>query len=106
MELALAIRRCLHAYGIHSSTIQPEFCLDPEHDHSGSTDAGDENLDSPHGSAARTSNPVSCVASKAGSVREPDACLLECGDQCGPGKTCCAPAPSSTDSHDGHDHAH
>jgi len=106
MELALAIRRCLHAYGIHSSTIQPEFCLDPEHDHSGSTDAGDEHLDSPQGSAARNSNPTSRVASKAGSFREPDACLLECGDQCGPGKSCCAPAPSSSDSHDGHDHSH
>lgn len=107
MELAQAIRRCLHAYGIHSSTIQPEFCLDPEHDHSGSTDAGDEHIDSPQGSSAarNNSNPNSRVASKAGSVREPDACLLECGDQCGPDKSCCAPAPSQ-DSHDGHDHAH
>lgn len=105
MELAVAIRRCLHAYGIHSSTIQPEFCLDPEHDHSGSTDAGDEHWDSPQGSAARNSNPTSRVASKAGSVCEPDACLLECGDQCGPGKSCCAPAPSQ-DSHEGHDHSH
>lgn len=105
MELALAIRRCLHAYGIHSSTIQPEFCLDPEHDHSGSTDAGDEH-DSPEGSsAARHSHPASRVPSKAGSVREPDACLLECSDQCGPGKACCEPA-ESTDSHEGHDHDH
>ncbi|KAM0712530.1 hypothetical protein Q7P37_011627 [Cladosporium fusiforme] len=102
MDLAKAVRRCLHAYGIHSSTIQPEFCLDPEHDHSGSTDAGDEHFDSP---TARTSNPASRVASKAGSVCEPDACLLECGDQCGPDKSCCAPAPSQ-DSHDDHDHAH
>lgn len=29
MQLARAVRKCLHAYGIHSSTIQPEFCLDP-----------------------------------------------------------------------------
>ncbi len=29
MELARAVRSCLHAYQIHSSTIQPEFRLDP-----------------------------------------------------------------------------
>lgn len=33
MHLAQGIRKCLHEYGIHSSTIQPEFCLDPDHDH-------------------------------------------------------------------------
>jgi zinc transporter 1 len=105
MELALAIRRCLHAYGIHSSTIQPEFCLDPEHDHSGSTDAGDEHGSQEGSSAARPSHPASRVPSKAGSVREADACLLECSDQCGPGKACCEPA-ESTHSQEGHDHDH
>jgi len=104
MELAKAVRRCLHAYGIHSSTIQPEFCLDPDHDHSGSTDAGDEHFDSP-GGARTSSNPASRVASKAGSVCEPDACLLECGDQCGPGKSCCAPTPAQEEGDD-HDHGH
>lgn len=33
MELARRARRCLHAYGIHSATIQPEFCLDALHQH-------------------------------------------------------------------------
>ena len=33
MELARRVRRCLHAYGIHSATIQPEFCLNEDHDH-------------------------------------------------------------------------
>lgn len=28
MQLAKRARKCLHAYGIHSATIQPEFCLD------------------------------------------------------------------------------
>lgn len=93
MELAQAIRKCLHEYGIHSSTIQPEFCLDPEHDHDNS---------SPNGSAKR-SKPASRVASKAGSVCEPN-CLLECGDECGTGKGCCG--PSTTDSGDSHDHSH
>lgn len=80
MELARAIRKCLHEYGIHSSTIQPEFCLDPEHDHNGS-DGGAGVNGSPPGGKAQGRR----IASKAGSVREPDACLLECGDDCGGG---------------------
>lgn len=109
MQLAQAIRQCLHAYGIHSSTIQPEFCLDPDHDHSPQdTDGQNEHDgdDSPTGSARR-SKPNSRIASKAGSIRDPDACLLECGDECGGGKSCCAPAPKDGhDDHSGHDHAH
>ena len=85
MELALAIRKCLHEYGIHSSTIQPEFCLDPEHDHKGGD--SEESGSAAGGEAAHGSR----IASKAGSVREPDACLLECGDACGGGKSCCPP---------------
>lgn len=34
MQLARAIRECLHEYGVRSSTIQPEICLDANHDHS------------------------------------------------------------------------
>jgi zinc transporter 1 len=101
MELAQAIRKCLHEYGIHSSTIQPEFCLDPEHDHGNDAD-GAHDQNSPTGSAKR-SKPTSRVASKAGSVREPN-CLLECGDECGTGKGCCE--PGSTDAGEGHDHGH
>jgi len=33
MELSRMARKCLHAYGIHSATIQPEFCTDAEHAH-------------------------------------------------------------------------
>lgn len=65
MELASAVRTCLHAYGIHSSTIQPEYTKEEE-----------------------------AVASRTGSTRgspeEEAACLLECGDGCVDGK-CCAP---------------
>lgn len=113
MELARAIRDCLHEYGIHSSTIQPEFCLDPKHDHSAPAD------DSAHfdGSSAAASSKlpktVSKQASKVGSLRsDADPCLLDCDDACGNGKTCCGPAEqgSGEDSHDhdhaGHDHSH
>ncbi|KAK8074691.1 zinc homeostasis factor 1 [Apiospora hydei] len=33
MKLAKSARKCLHEYGIHSATIQPEFCLDETCNH-------------------------------------------------------------------------
>jgi zinc transporter 1 len=82
MELARQIRECLHEYSIHSSTIQPEFCLDASHDHSAapSDESGDE-------AANRSKNP----SLKGG----PDACLLECPDSCGNAKQCCEPGTQS-----------
>lgn len=93
MQLARAIRRCLHAYGIHNSTIQPEFCLDSTHRHTSGHNSEDEGHSSGRSPDA---DPQSRGASKRGSgapsIRsQPDACLLECGDECGDGKQCCAP---------------
>lgn len=85
MELARAARQCLHAYGIHSATIQPEFCLDQSHDHIEGTLVG---LD--------------------GATRQPtcglddDNCLLGCVDNC-KGKGCCS-TPASGGSQHEHDH--
>jgi len=113
MELARAIRDCLHEYGIHSSTIQPEFCLDPQHDHSAPASdnthfhGAAEDASSRSGPAA--SKTVSKQASKAGSLRnDADACLLDCGDACGNGKTCCGPTetPEQQQHSDEHDHDH
>ncbi|KAE8448548.1 hypothetical protein EG329_009429 [Mollisiaceae sp. DMI_Dod_QoI] len=93
MELAKAVRRCLHAYGIHSATIQPEFCLDKDHDH---------NLERPG------------AVGLDGIVGQPrcgldvdDMCLLECVDDCR-GRGCCSsktvePQHNHSD-HDGHIH--
>ncbi|EFE42431.1 hypothetical protein TRV_02871 [Trichophyton verrucosum HKI 0517] len=64
MTLARHVRKCLHAYGIHSSTVQPEFYPGSE-----------ENSLRP-GSSQLTS-----VAS--------ESCLLECGEDCAPGRQCC-----------------
>ncbi|EZF13796.1 hypothetical protein H112_06168 [Trichophyton rubrum D6] len=64
MALARHVRKCLHAYGIHSSTVQPEFYPGSE-----------ENSLRP-GSSQLTS-----VAS--------ESCLLECGEDCAPGRQCC-----------------
>lgn len=77
MRLARQVRRCLHAYGIHSSTIQPEFA--PESD-------GEDN-----GQASSSRGTEEVVSSRAASVRDgdPQACLLECDANCARGGQCC-----------------
>ena len=108
MQLARDIQVCLHEYGIHSSTIQPEFCLNSEHHHSPKVGASSNDEDHGHSHDGSTSKPISKKGSKDGSLRsEPDACLLDCGDECGPGKRCCAPDEEmeARDDH-GHGHAH
>ncbi|KAF1840411.1 zinc/cadmium resistance protein-like protein [Cucurbitaria berberidis CBS 394.84] len=83
MDLARQVRQCLHEYGIHSSTIQPEFCLDASHDHS----AAGSDESSPEDGGSNSKNP---------SVKDgPDACLLECPDSCGNAKQCCEPGNKS-----------
>ncbi|KAK0729299.1 cation efflux protein [Apiosordaria backusii] len=100
MEVARMARKCLHAYGIHSATIQPEFCLDEAHDHESVVNMG---LD---GSTV-------IAAPRCGELEE-DACLLDCVDDC-VGKGCCSASvpgsrPESRRSHShsdhGHDHSH
>ncbi|KGO66504.1 Cation efflux protein [Penicillium italicum] len=77
MHLARQVRRCLHAYGIHSSTIQPEFA--PE------SDTED------NGQASSSRGTDDHVPSRAASVWEgdPQACLLECDTKCAPKGQCC-----------------
>jgi zinc transporter 1 len=75
MQLARRARKCLHGFGIHSATIQPEFCLDQKHQHSENV-AGlnfDGNLDEPN----------------------PEVCLLECVDDCEAQGCCPGQNPSS-----------
>lgn len=63
MELARRARKCLHGFGIHSATIQPEFCLDQKHQHE--QEAASLALDGAADGSAKG-----------------DACLLECIDDC------------------------
>jgi zinc transporter 1 len=72
MHLARQIRQCLHGYGIHSSTIQPEFCLPSE---DGSPKPGSSTT------AANSSGPDSPTAD--------NSCLLDCGDDCADKNQCC-----------------
>ncbi|KAL1969227.1 hypothetical protein VTN77DRAFT_481 [Rasamsonia byssochlamydoides] len=82
MLLARQVRKCLHAYGIHSSTIQPEF----------TTESDMEDNQGPLISRPGSGDDVSSanLPSRAASFRgEPSACLLECGDECRGGGQCC-----------------
>merc|ERR1712098_128428 len=68
MTVVKAIRECLHEYGIHSATVQPEFCLDPEHDHADQVHIS-TSLD-----GSETPLPISGL--------DEDACLVGCVDDC------------------------
>ncbi|KAK4188511.1 cation efflux protein [Podospora australis] len=96
MEVAKMARKCLHAYGIHSATIQPEFCLDARHDH-------EEDI------AMGLDGSTVIGAPRCGTVEE-SPCLLDCVDDC-VGKGCCSSSipgsrPESSHSHSDHDHGH
>lgn len=91
MQLSKEIRECLHGHGIHSATLQPEFCLDKDHDHD--FNGASVGLDGQ-------------FHTKCG-MEDDDSCLLECVDNC-KGKGCCStqavePQHSHSD-HDGHTH--
>ena len=101
MRLAKAIRTCLHEYGIHSSTIQPEFCLDTDHNHTKEPSLSGETNGHNNQDGASSSKQASKQASRQPSLNSvPDGCLLDCDDNCD-GGGCCAPTPKK---HDGHAH--
>ncbi|KAI1259499.1 cation efflux protein [Xylariaceae sp. FL1019] len=96
MKLAKLARRCLHAHGIHSATIQPEFCLDQNCSH-----VGEQSFD---GHASPTQGATK------GEPR--DGCLLDCVDDCAD-QGCCTQQAAATSSRrsshstaHGHDHDH
>jgi solute carrier family 30 (zinc transporter), member 1 len=98
MQLARQIRKCLHEYGIHSSTIQPEFCSEAAHGHRMVEGTRENRFAGEEGRAHE-------------SEHEQDECLLDCDDDCGDAGKCCPPddaaaATKSSDhgSHDGHNH--
>lgn len=112
MKLAGEIRKCLHAYGIHSSTIQPEYIkADGLGGAGGASGAGSVNgggrsyadvLRSGGSGSERNGGEAGSVGSEeADEDSEGMECLLECGDECGGGK-CCGPMVVS----EGHGHAH
>lgn len=80
MEVTRQAKKCLHAYGIHSATIQPEFCLDKARD-----------------SAE--------IAGFDGSSRKDsiERCLLGCVDDC-EGSGCCSGPSIAVQQHDHSEH--
>lgn len=77
MELARRARHCLHAYGIHSATIQPEFLLGDAHGFSDEVTAQGED--------------------GAGDATRSAPCLLDCVDEC-VGRGCCSTGTTITGS--------
>lgn len=97
MELARKIRGCLHGFGIHSSTIQPEFMP---------REGNQARRGAPKPDAGGTSRPnkSSRQASSSGSVRSgARECLLECEEGCGDDSQCCIPSNHVSDD-EGHTH--
>lgn len=94
MILAKRVRKCLHAYGIHSATIQPEFCLDESHAH---TETAEQQFLQGGGMDG---------AASLAKCNSKDACLLECIDDCAE-EGCCSTtttAVSESGSHSVHSH--
>ncbi|KAI9651794.1 MAG: hypothetical protein M1831_007576 [Alyxoria varia] len=118
MQLAREIKSCLHAYGIHSSTIQPEFCTDTRHRHGfagGLEGTVEADSDSPTTSST-TSTVIAGAGASSSALLSPGdqngakgglsahtgpntdngcgngACLLDCNAGCATGKQCCGPA--------------
>lgn len=84
MRLAQGIRECLHGYGIHHSTIQPEFCLDKSRRRAmrSTTEDGDSDTNKASSSGVDITR-ISKNASRTTSPRsERNVCLLKCGDEC------------------------
>lgn len=93
MKLAREIRACLHGYGIHSSTIQPEFLqsspLQPKDllalDNEGSSSSnGDTAVANGHGKSSKAGSLLSADGHSAG-----PGCMMDCEDTCGSKGQCC-----------------
>ena len=115
MHLAREIKSCLHGHGIHSSTIQPEFCTNAEHGHAGITpdlrvqaDSGESSSSSASttvvgegttlGAPSSGRNHGTAVSAFPGDATAgcgTGACLLDCHDDCKTGKQCCGPESKS-----------
>jgi zinc transporter 1 len=94
MRLARQIRKCLHGYGIHSSTIQPEFCCETNPSHSGVREPGveDESCREDDSSVGSSYGP------------KDNGCLLDCDDECGPSSKCCSGPADDAGTHPDDDH--
>ncbi|CAK7231720.1 Zinc resistance conferring protein [Sporothrix eucalyptigena] len=127
MNLARRVRKCLHGYGIHSATIQPEFRVglgdgQSGHDHSHGADGHDHShLPTTAPTPATTfTSPATAISSTAKTAALDvnaggPSCLLDCVDDC-EAQGCCSitsrtasrtgspPGSSGNSEHGGHTH--
>ncbi|CAK7567690.1 MAG: Zinc resistance conferring protein [Sporothrix epigloea] len=96
MNLARRVRKCLHGYGIHSATIQPEFRVGLGHSHLPAPAPVSASL-SASSTTATSSTAKAAAALDAGANDR--SCLLDCVDDCD-AQGCCTVA-SRTASHTG-----
>jgi len=85
MKLARAVRKSLHTYGIHSTTIQPEFCSAVNAKTRDTEEPGTED------ESCREEDSGTDTAEQNGD------CLLDCEDDCGPAGKCCGPPVTAAD---------
>ncbi|KAL1914074.1 Zinc resistance conferring protein [Sporothrix stenoceras] len=128
MGLARRVRKCLHGYGIHSATIQPEFRVGlGDASHAGNhTVFGDSIPTSAPAYATTSTTPATATSSTAKAAGIDVAaggpsCLLDCVDDC-EAQGCCSvasrtgsrtgsppgspPGSSANSEHGGHSHSH
>ncbi|ERT02139.1 solute carrier family 30 (zinc transporter), member 1 [Sporothrix schenckii 1099-18] len=123
MGLARRVRKCLHGYGIHSATIQPEFRVGLGGDHAGDHAVfGDRLPTSAPAHATTFTTPATATTSTAKAAGSDVAaggpsCLLDCVDDC-EAQGCCSvasrtgsrtgspPGSSANSEHGGHAHTH
>ena len=95
MKLAREIRACLHGYGIHSSTIQPEFLRSAPSDRNLLSEEHEAASSSSNDQTATANGDAAGIPSKAGSMLSADGhvagpgCMMDCEDTCGSKGQCC-----------------
>jgi zinc transporter 1 len=117
MQLAREIKKCLKGYKIHSSTVQPEFCVNANHAHSLTSTEATQAVG--EGSERSSSSRDTVVPYQGADTGEGECCLLS--DDQSSAMQCCPPPATSTGTstpkkekkHDhehghshGHDHGH
>ena len=98
MQLARRVRNCLHEHGIHSATIQPEFCGDYSHIRKPSS-TGLDGWSAEHGLVELSQQESVCPAGAG-------LCLLDCIDDCKMQRCCKLTAAIKASMQNDHVHSH
>jgi zinc transporter 1 len=96
MDLAEKIRKALHSFGIHSSTIQPEFCSDevPQR-RLGLPEPGTDDESCDEDAFIAANRKIDALAD------DEEDCLLSCPPECQDENQCCTTTASASGSKNG-----